>query len=114
VDQSKDHDKAIEDFSQAIKLNPKFSDAYVQRGQLYQYAGQPDRAMTDFTRAIAVNPKNSYAHIKRAEAHVRKGYTRENVDLAIRDLQYAVQAKPSDALTRQMLDRLMQLRQKLP
>ena len=47
-------DRAIQDFDEAIKLDPGSAAAY-NRGKIYQGKGDYDRAIQDFDRAIALN-----------------------------------------------------------
>jgi tetratricopeptide (TPR) repeat protein len=46
-----DHDRAIEDLSQAIMLNPGYAMAYYNRGLAYKAKGYNDRARVDFNKA---------------------------------------------------------------
>lgn len=57
----------------AIKLDPKSSEIYYQRGQMYYLFGQLDKAETDFTKAKDLNAKNLYAYIQLACIMYRKG-----------------------------------------
>ena len=50
------HDRAIQDFDQAIKLNPNYAIAFNNRGVAYGAKGQHDRAIQDFDEAIKLNP----------------------------------------------------------
>ncbi len=53
------YDRAIADFDQAIKLNPKDAEVYFIRGNAYQNKGQFDRAIADYDQAIKLNPKDA-------------------------------------------------------
>ena len=46
-----DFDKAIADFSEAIRLNPKLTLAYWGRGSAYQNKGEVAKAEEDFAQA---------------------------------------------------------------
>ena len=46
--QAGDHDKAIADFSEAIRLDPKRADAYYGRGTAYGHKGEYDKAIADY------------------------------------------------------------------
>ncbi len=46
-----DFDKAIADFSEAIRLDPKDADAYFNRGRAYEKKGETERARADFDQA---------------------------------------------------------------
>src|SRR5262252_9553802 len=56
-----DIDRAIQDYAQAIKLNPKFAAAFNNRGVAHDHKGEYDRAIQDFEQAIKLKPS--------AEAH---------------------------------------------
>ncbi len=51
-------DRAIADFDQAIKLEPKFVSAFIGRGLAQENKNDYTRAIADFTQAIKVDPKN--------------------------------------------------------
>jgi tetratricopeptide (TPR) repeat protein len=44
-----EYDRAIADFNEAIRLNPKFAVAFSNRGSAYNQKGEYDRAIADFT-----------------------------------------------------------------
>jgi len=52
-----DVDRALADYTAAIKINPKDALAYNNRGMLWRERGDSDRAIADFTAAIAINPR---------------------------------------------------------
>lgn len=68
-----DYDRAISDYTKAIELDPKNSDAYYNRGNTYVMKGNFDLAISDFTRAIELDPKNSDAYNNRGNAYRSKG-----------------------------------------
>ena len=79
-------DKAIEDCSQAIQLNPNGADAFSNRGGAYRAKGQYDRAIEDLNQAIRLNPNDADLFNNRGLAYNEKG----QYDRGIEDL------KPSD------------------
>ena len=50
-----DFTDAIQDFSEAMALDPKVAPAYYNRGLAYHNLGQHDKAMKDYDQAIALN-----------------------------------------------------------
>ena len=54
--QLKDTASALNNLNNAIKIEPKNSDWYGQRGYLYMYTKQYDNALADFQKVIAMNP----------------------------------------------------------
>ncbi|MDR0524545.1 MAG: tetratricopeptide repeat protein [Spirochaetaceae bacterium] len=60
-DEKGDYDRAIGDFTQAIRLDPNYAAAYGTRGVAYSAIGQNSRAIQDLERAIALNPNYQWA-----------------------------------------------------
>ena len=48
-----EYDKAIESYSEAIRLDPNFAKAYRNRGWVYGHKGNHDKAIDDFTDGFA-------------------------------------------------------------
>src|SRR5215510_13623432 len=81
------YDRAIEDYNQAIRLNPNHANAFSNRGVAYGRKGDYDRAVENYDEAIRLNPKHAAALYGRGNAYRRKGdYDRaiENYDEALR------------------------------
>jgi len=51
-----DHDRAIADYTAALRIQPAFAEALFMRGSLYAINRDFDSAVTDFTAAIRINP----------------------------------------------------------
>ena len=61
------HDGAIIDYSQAIKIDPKDADLFLFRGLAHRWKGQYDRAVADFDEAIRLDPSFDAVRAHRAE-----------------------------------------------
>jgi len=83
---------AIPDFDTAIRLNPKYIDAYNNRGIAYFSKGQYDRAIADHTEAIRLDPKNAVIFYNRGFVYERKG----ELEKALADYNLAVSLNSSD------------------
>jgi tetratricopeptide (TPR) repeat protein len=68
-------DKAISDFSNAIKLSPSSATYYFNRGVAYGVSRQFDKSIADFTHAIKLNPKYARAYLDRGQVYRLKGDT---------------------------------------
>lgn len=68
-----DYDKAIADFTEAIRLDPKYAVAYNNRGSAYSSMGEFDKAIADYTEAIRLKPNDDIAYSLRASTYIKKG-----------------------------------------
>ena len=80
------YDLAIKDYDRAIALDPKMSDAYVNRGRIHFKKQKLDLALKDFNRAILLNPREPVAYNNRGHLNLRKG----NTDQAMEDFDRAI------------------------
>ena len=66
----KNYKGAIEDFNQAIKLNPKNAESYINRGTARDYLKDYKREIEDFNKGIELDSKNGYAYLMRGLANI--------------------------------------------
>ena len=85
-----DFDRAIADFTEAIRLDPKYAEAYYIRGVAYGNKGDLDRAIADYSEAIRLDPKLAAAYNNRGNAYKNKG----DLDRAITDYSEAIRLAP--------------------
>jgi len=85
-----DFDRAIADLSEAIRLDPKYAEAYYLRGVTYRNKGDLDRAIADYSEAIRLDPKLAGAYNNRGNAYKDKG----DSDHAIADFSEAIRLAP--------------------
>lgn len=89
--QQGDYEKAIEDYTQALTVNPNYVGAYLNRGSAYANLGNYSKAITDFNQALRINPNS-------AEAYYNRGATRGetgDVQGAIADYTQALRLNPN-------------------
>src|SRR6476620_9951305 len=67
-DEKGDHDRAIADYTEAIRFNHRFVEAYDNRGFTYYLKGNYDRAIADYDEAIRLKPNNVFAYRNRGMA----------------------------------------------
>jgi len=90
----KKHDSAIADYNEAIRLDPKYADAYYDRGNAYFDQNEYDLAIADYNEAIRLNPECANCFDSRGGATFFKG----NDDAsAIADFTEAIRLNPSNA-----------------
>ena len=68
-----DFDGAIDDYGQALRLDPSDLDYLNSRAAAYEAKKDIDRALTDYNEAIKTNPNSIYAYNNRGAAFQRKG-----------------------------------------
>lgn len=71
--QKKDYQGAINDYTQAIKINPQYAEAYYNRGNARLELKDYQEAINDFNQAININPKYIYAYSSRGTARSALG-----------------------------------------
>lgn len=64
-----DAEHAVADYTQAIKLDPKFVAAYTQRGIAYRSLEKFDKSFADFAQALKLNPLSTEAALACARLH---------------------------------------------
>ncbi|WP_439394981.1 tetratricopeptide repeat protein [Bradyrhizobium sp. PMVTL-01] len=89
-----ENDRAIADYTEALRLNPKYAIAYNNRGLAFSEKGENDRAIADYNEALRLDPKYAIAYNNRGLAYWRKG---EN-DRAIADYNEALRLNPKYAV----------------
>ena len=67
------YDQAIEEYDEAIRLNPEFADAYYNRGAAYGRLGQFQLAIEDCDEAIRLDPENAFAYLLRGAVYSDMG-----------------------------------------
>ncbi len=74
-------DRALADFTEAIKLQPALGDAYVNRAMLYRDKGDQGRALADANEAVRLKPHMPAAYNNRGLIYLQT----EDYDRAIAD-----------------------------
>jgi tetratricopeptide (TPR) repeat protein/tRNA A-37 threonylcarbamoyl transferase component Bud32 len=86
--------KAIDDFTRAIKLDPKYAWAYTNRGNSLRRLGFDERALADYNQAIKLDPTQAAAHHNRGIIHIQ----RDQFDQAIADFTRCIRLNPKKPL----------------
>ena len=75
-------DKAIANFSEAIRLHPDDASAFNSRGSAYAHKGNQYRAIADYNEAIRLKPNYASAFCNRGIARQKLNNGRDNDDKA--------------------------------
>ena len=81
-----DYEKAIEDYTRAIELQPDYFFAYYNRGLAYFKLRNNQSAIADYTKAIGIKSNNANAYFNRGLAYFKLG----NNQSAIADYTKAI------------------------
>ncbi|NEQ23783.1 MAG: DnaJ domain-containing protein, partial [Microcoleus sp. SIO2G3] len=76
----KDYQGAVEDYTQAIELNPRFVEAYIKRGAMRYKLGDARGALKDCNEALSINPKLAQAYYYQGRSRYRLGYTQAAIE----------------------------------
>ncbi len=94
---------AIDNYDEAIKLEPDNSYYYYLRGEAYYYLDSYELAIEDLTEAIRIDPQYAEAYAKRSDVY----YHLNQNEQAIEDLTVAIQIDPSYYSARDQLYKLL-------
>src|SRR5262245_28793344 len=78
----------------SVELDPKFADAYNNRGAAYARKGDRGRAIADYTKALEFNPKFIWGYNNRGLVYSSMG----EYDKAIADFDKALEIDPKSAI----------------
>ena len=92
-EEKEEYDKAIADFDEAIRLDPKDAEAYNDRGEAWYAKDDLDKAIADYDEAIRLDPDFAEAYRNRGLLLRRDG----EYDKAIADFNEAIRLDPKDA-----------------
>ncbi|MBU1940830.1 MAG: tetratricopeptide repeat protein, partial [Candidatus Thermoplasmatota archaeon] len=85
-----DLEAAIENFNEAISIDPKNPQAYAGLGNVYARKGDTEAAIENFNKAISIDPKNSQAYAGLGNVYARKG----DIEAAIENFNEAISIDP--------------------
>jgi tetratricopeptide (TPR) repeat protein/serine/threonine protein kinase len=91
--EAEQYDKAVADYTEAIRLKADYAEAYNGRGQAYFNLKQFDKAISDYSQAIRLNADFAEAYSNRAFAYTRAG----QFEKALADCNEAIRIKPDFA-----------------
>ena len=89
-----EYDHALDDYNEAIRLNPTSASHYNNRGIIFRIKQEYDRAIEDYDRAIFLRRDYPAAFYNRAIAYSRKGDKRR----ALLDFDVVLQFNAKNAL----------------
>lgn len=92
---SNERDRAIADYSEAIRLSPTYALAFNNRAYAYMDKGELDQAVVDANTAIMLKPKFATAFDSRGNIFEKQG----NLDRALTDFTQAIRLDPGDPAT---------------
>lgn len=72
--------EAVDDYSEAIRRDPKMVDAYVNRGYVLNDMQDSEQATKDFNQALKMNPNNGIAHLGLAFSELQTRHGQKALD----------------------------------
>ncbi len=95
LDEKGERERAIEEWQQAVQLDPDHSAAHYNLAIAFTDAGQPDLAIEEFRQAIRLDPFDTEARRELAELFLDQ----DRLDDAISQLRQALRIMPGDGET---------------
>lgn len=92
-DDKGEYARALEDYDEAVKINPRDADAFNSRGTTYAALARHERAILDFDEAIKLNPNSPLAFSNRCFA---RGVL-DQLEQALADCNEALRLKANNA-----------------
>jgi tetratricopeptide (TPR) repeat protein len=86
-------DGAIQNYAEAIRLNPRFAMAHLNMGTALIGKGQTSEALSEFAEALRIDPASALAHINMGTLLVRTG----DQEAALVHYREAARLAPDDA-----------------
>ena len=80
------HQRALKDFSSAIRYDAESDRGYANRGLCYRVLKKPERALLDFNQALKINPNRPENYFGRAQTY----YDMQRYDLVLDDCEKAL------------------------
>jgi tetratricopeptide (TPR) repeat protein len=90
---AKQHNDAIAAFDKTLELNPRFAEAYNNRGSAYSALGNYKQAIRDFDKSIELNPQDASVYYNRGTAYSLLGDHQQ----AIQDHNKTIELNPQSA-----------------
>ena len=87
------YDKAIDYFTQAIKMDPDDAYSYSGRGEAYFWLDNYEKSIADYTQAIKIDPYDAVFYEDRGDAY----YWLDKYEESIADYTQAIKIDPDDA-----------------
>ncbi len=95
-------EKAIADYTKAIKYKSNFPETYYNRAIDYEKQGYLDKAIADYTSAIKYKPNYHEAFYNRGNVYIQK----EQYDLAFIDFNKVLEFDPNNKVVQKLLKEL--------
>jgi tetratricopeptide (TPR) repeat protein len=90
-DELQEYNKALADYTKAIKLNKEYANPYNNRGNLYLKLKDYDKALADYNQAIKLNPNLADPYNGRGTVYA----TLKEYDKALADFSKAIELNPN-------------------
>ena len=89
----KKYSAAIKSYDQAIKTDPFYADAHLNKGSALQESGEFDAAIASYNKTLFINPQHPFAFFNMGNALTAKG----ELDLAVKSYRNALKITPKNA-----------------
>jgi len=89
-----EYDKALEEYTRCIEIDPEYVSPYNRRANLYYELEEYDKALEDYARCIEIDPKFLKAYFNRANLYQNL----EEYDKALKEYARCIEIDPKDLI----------------
>jgi tetratricopeptide (TPR) repeat protein len=99
LQRQKEYEQAIAQYTEALRIDPRYSKAYLKRGQIHRLRGEAELALRDFTAVLEIEPREVEALLQRADTLLAGN----RLDEAIADYRLCLRFRPTSVWARSRL-----------
>lgn len=87
---NRDYDGAMADYDCALQIDPNYSTAIINRGNVFRSLGNYDQAIVEYNKALDLDRDNQRAYYRRGFAYFSKG----DMQNALADYNHSIELEP--------------------
>jgi tetratricopeptide (TPR) repeat protein len=99
-------EKAVQEYQEALKIDPGYFEAHVNLGMVYFKLGESERAVVEFNRALELRPQSAVCHTNLGAIYAQRGKDKEKALFHFRE---SLRLAPKQAQAKQIKESIERL-----